>query len=342
MRIGEYMRDLLAACVELDTLAVDAYALFAKITHDAELAAVFRLLETDEREHLAWWADVQHRLDEGASIPAGPSVHQVTAYMRAIVATTRSILSAGQRELSDAEMLSLASSLEFFALDPVFAELILASHPEEGDQRLAAYDGHVDRLLKAMECRRSWALAPHIAMLRTSVGIEDEPRASELHDHTTGLPRRPVAEEAVYELCAETIRADEPISVALIDLHVDSLHTDDEELAERDLLQMVSAMTSLLRFTDLLARIGTYRFMVVMPATSGSVASATVSAVAHAVSSIAATAAGASDTAGWATSAIVTIPPEQRCNAQKVFSAVEEVLAEAETAGDALRTRELG
>jgi len=105
---------------------------------------------------------------------------------------------------------------------------------------------------------------------------------------------------------------------------------------------MVSAMTSLLRFTDLLARVDTYRFMVVMPATSGTVASATVSAVAHSVSSIAATAAGDSDAEGWATSAVVTIPPEQRCNAEKVFSAVEGVLVEAKAAGDTLRTRELG
>jgi GGDEF domain-containing protein len=335
------MRDLLAACIELDTLAVDAYALFAKVTRDAELAGVFRLMEADEREHLSWWSDVQDRLDEGASVPVGPSV-QVTAYMRAIVTTTRSILSAEQRELTDDEMLSLASSLEFFALDPVFAELILASHPDKGRQRLAAYDGHIDRLLDAMVCRRSWALAPHIAMLSTSAGVVDEQKASELHDQVTGLPRRPVAEEAVYALCAETARAHEPISVALIDLRVGTLPSSDLELLERELLHMVSAMTSLLRFTDLLARVDTYRFMVVMPATSASVASATVSAVAHAVSSIAATAVGSIDAAGWATSAIVTIPPEQRCNVERVFSAVEGVLGEAEAAGDSQRTRELG
>jgi PleD family two-component response regulator len=168
----------------------------------------------------------------------------------------------------------------------------------------------------------------------------DEPSTAELHDHVTGLPRRSVAEQAIAELCDDNARAKEPISVALMDLSLAALYARDEVAAERELLRMVSVMTSLLRFTDLLARIDTHRFMVVMPATAQSVAAATVSAVAHAVSSIA-TAACEGRESDWVTSAVVTVMPDRRCAGESVFSSAEALLEETRAAGEAFGAREL-
>jgi GGDEF domain-containing protein len=335
------MRDLLAACVELDTLAVDVYGLFATATNDAELAAIFRQLQGEEREHLAWWADVQGRLDAGDVVPVGPGVH-VTAYMKAIVSTLRSMLGGTQRALSDDDMLALAASLEFFALDPIFAQLIRESDPAVGEVRLCAYDHHIERLVATMEVRRSWTLAPHIAMLRASsegpiLGLGGEG----LHDHVTGLPRRQVAEQAVGELCADPDRHDEPITVALVELALGPLYRKNPQRAEHELLHMVSAMTSLLRFTDLLARIDTHCFAVVMPATTNSTAKAAISAVANAISSIAT---GAADgvASRWVTAAVVTIPAGYRCDSDIVLSTAEELLGDVRSAGESLGVRELG
>jgi GGDEF domain-containing protein len=334
------MRDLLAACVELDTLAVDVYGLFATATDDADLASIFHQLQNEECQHLAWWADVQRRLDAGDVVPVGPGVH-VTAYMKAIVSTLRAMLGTTRRALTDDDMLSLAASLEFFALDPIFAQLIRESDPADGESRLGAYDDHIERLVSTMEARRSWTLAPHIAMLRASDGPVLGLGGEGLHDHVTGLPRRQVAEQAVGELCVDPGRHDDPITLSIIDLSLGPLYRKSPQKAEHDLLHMVSAMTSLLRFTDLLARIDTHRFAVVMPATTASTAKATVSAIANAISSIAT---GAADgvASRWVTAAVVTLPAGYRCDSDIVFSAAEELLGDVRSAGDSIGVRELG
>jgi GGDEF domain-containing protein len=334
------MRDLLAACVELDTLAVDVYGIFATATNDAELAGIFRQLQTEERQHLAWWADVQQRLDAGDVVPVGPGVH-VTAYMKAIVSTLRSMLAGSQRALSDDDMLSLAASLEFFALDPIFAQLIRESDPADGQSRLRAYDDHIKRLVSTMEARRSWTLAPHIAMLRASDGPSPELVGEGLHDHVTGLPRRQIAEQALAELCADPSRNDETISVAIMDLSLGPLYRTNPQRAEHELLHMVSAMTSLLRFTDLLARVDTHRFAVVMPSTTNSAARATVSAIVNAVSSIA-TAAADGVASSWVTAAVVSLPAGYRCDADIAFSTAEDLLGDTRAAGETLGVHELG
>lgn len=333
------MRDLLSACVELDTLAVEVYSLFAETTENDGLRAVFRELQSEESQHLTWWADVRRRLDAGDVFAIAAGTH-VTAYMKAIVATMRAMLSGSSVSLSDDDMLALAASLEFFALDPVFGQLIQQSDAEDGSDRLVAYDGHIDRLVTTMEARGSWTLAPHIALLKASEGASPSSHTEDLHDPVTGLPRRLIAEQAMAQLCGDTSRDGEPISLAFLELALGPLYQWDPVLAERELLHIVSAMTSLLKFTDLLARIDTHRYAVVMPATAGGTAVATMSAIADAVSAIASAAADGKQSK-WATTAVVTLPAGYRCDADFAFGAAEELLGELHSSGKSVGARQL-
>lgn len=333
------MRALLTACVELDTLAVDVYALLADATKDAELAGIFRQLQAEERDHLKWWGDVRRRVDVGELFPTQTAAH-VTAYMNAIVSTLRSMISTIPELRSDDDMLALAASLEFFALDPVFGQLIRQSDPLDGDRRLREYDAHINRLVETMEARRSWALAPHIALLRASSGPSSPLGSAELHDSITGLPLKPIAEEALTELCSDAGRDDEFISLAVLDLELNPLYQRDSVRAERELLNMVSAITPLLRFTDLLARIDTHCFVVVMPATSASMAKMIVMEIADAVSAIA-TAASDGVASEWVVAAAVTLVPGYRCNGGVAFAAAENLLGDVHASGDSFGAREL-
>ncbi len=333
------MRALLTACVELDTLAVDVYALFADATRDAELAGIFRQLQAEERDHLKWWGDVRRRVDAGELFAVHTATH-VTAYMNAIVSTLRSMLGTMPELLSDDDMLALAASLEFFALDPVFGELIRQSDPLLGQDRLQQYDAHIERLVETMEARRSWALAPHIALLRASSGPPSPPDPDEMHDSVTGLPKRPIAEEAVTELCSDAGRDDEFISLAILDLELGPLYRQDPVRAERELLHIVSAITPLLRFTDLLARIDTHCFAVVLPGTSVSMAKMIVMEIADAVSAIA-TAASGGVASEWVVAAAVTLAPGYRCDGSVAFAAAEGLLGDVHASGDFFGSREL-
>jgi GGDEF domain-containing protein len=337
------MENLLEACIELDTLAVEVYALFATGTEDDSLRQVFLELKSQESDHISWWLDAQQRVDSGAVVIPIGSAKYVTTYMKAIATTFRSMLgSAAPRALNDDDRLALAASLEFFALDPVFSLLIHASDPLLGAIRNKAYDEHVELLLTTMEARSSWLLDPHVAMLRIAKSESDTPAPDHLHDPVTGLPLRGLAENAIDALCQDSARDGHAISLAIIDLSLHPLYVADPIHAERTLLRITFVMTSLLRFTDLMVRLDDgHKFAVVMPATSSSVASAKTAALAGAAAGVAAAATGG-EQSSWATSAVVTLPPgPARCGAASAFLAAEALLGDAHSSGKALAVSEL-
>jgi GGDEF domain-containing protein len=334
------MQDLLDACVELEELAVKLYTQFAESTEDEELRRVFLVMRAEEADHLSWWSEVRARANAG-EVSAPDLGSQVNSYLRAIVETLRTLLASATRALDDDQRLSLAASLEFFALDPVFAWLIRESHRSLGPDRHEAYARHVELLISTMEARDSWPLAPHIALLRAANDPTPHARSSELHDSVTGLPPRVVAENAVTELCADPAAELDPISLAIIDVALESPIASDPANAQRILMRIIAAWAPLLRFTDLLVMLDEARFGVVFPATRASTARAAVSALADAASSIAMAEAGDGPST-WTRSAVVTFEPGGiRCTAATAFQAAEALLSEARAAGVALLTRTL-
>jgi GGDEF domain-containing protein len=262
--------------------------------------------------------------------------------MRAIAATLRGMLRADTSSFSDEDRLSLAASLEFYALDPVFARLVEESDPTAGRRRHDAYEEHVALLATAMESRRSWVLAPHIALLHNVVGSPANGSALDHHDPATGLPLRLVAEQAIDDLCASPGRSGEPISFALLEiLGLQSAFDHDQGLGERTLLRLVSVVTSLLRMTDLLVRPEGNRLAIVLPSTSSASAATTMKAIGQAVAHEGASATCGGDPLGMVAS-VVTLPPSaERCGAHEAFSAAEEQLSQLLATGGSLGVVEL-
>jgi rubrerythrin len=59
------MRDILATCVELDTLAATTYRSLSQHCTDADLAAVFDQLALEEEAHVGWWQELLDAWDQG-------------------------------------------------------------------------------------------------------------------------------------------------------------------------------------------------------------------------------------------------------------------------------------
>jgi len=337
------MRELLSACVDLETLAIDLYGVFAETTKDDELRTLFATMRADEAHHVGWWLDVERRIDSGELTDLDTGTH-VTAYMRANEATLREMLASDTAAFSDEDRLALAASLEFFALDPVFAKLVAESDPSEGSTRRAHYEEHVALLASAMEARRSWVLAPHIALLRGTADSTADALGADLHDADTGLPLSAVARQAIEDLCANRARDHEPISLALIEIvGLRSVYDRDPVLGDRTLLRIVSVVTSLLRLTDLLVRPQGDRLAVVMPGTGLSVAASTMRVIAQAVAHEGVEQACDTDPLNSVAS-VVTLPPlpGARCDSAEAFSAAEKQLAELLDSGETLGAIELG
>jgi GGDEF domain-containing protein len=254
------------------------------------------------------------------------------------------MLASDTAAFSDEDRLALAASLEFFALDPVFAKLVAQSDPSDGSLRRAQYEEHVALLASAMEARRSWVLAPHIALLRGSADPTAEALGADLHDAETGLPLSAVARQAIEDLCANRARDHESISLGLIEIvGLQSAYDRDPALGDRTLLRIVSVVTSLLRLTDLLVRPEGDRLAVVMPGTASVAAVSTMRVIAQAVAHE-----GVQPACGIeplrSVASVVTLPPlpGTRCDAADAFSAAEKQLAELLASGEMLGAIELG
>jgi len=337
------MRDLLAACVDLETLAIDLYGVFADTAEDEALRAVFSRMRADEAQHVGWWHDVENRINRGEITDLDTGTH-VTAYMRAIVATLREMLASDTATFSDEDRLALAASLEFYALDPVFAQLVGESDRSDGSHRHDQYEEHVALLASTMEARRSWVLAPHIALLRNTADSAIDALGADTHDATTGLPLRAVAEQAIEDLCANSARDRESISLVLVELvGLQSAYDRDPTLGDRTLLRVVSVVTSLLRLTDLLVRPEGNRLAVVMPGTGSTAAVSTMQAVAQAVAHEG-LGLVCGDESLCSVASVVTMLPVAgaRCDAADAFSAAEKQLGELLASGESLGAIELG
>jgi hypothetical protein len=326
------MLELLEACVRLDTLASRLYGTFADATTDPELRDVFLQLQSEENEHLGWWGDALERVQAGELSSFGNGA-EITAYMNAILEAVSIMADADPYKITDDERLALAASIEFFALDPIFAWLISVSHATLGSQRRVIYSGHVGLLVSTMEQRGSWSLAPHIARLRASSESAQVPRGRAGSGPEGILPPRSVAVHALDELCSDAARDREWIALGILEVPVDRLKRHGESLTRSAIGKVVSVLVSLVRFSDLLVSLEDGRFAVVFPSTGMAGARGLMMSLSEAASGVVEAATGGHEVA-HARVAIVTLPPgDHRGGGEATFEVAENLAREAASEG---------
>jgi GGDEF domain-containing protein len=260
------LRELLEACLDLDILAEEVYRRFANDTGDHSLSALFSLLRADKEQHAVWWTDTFRAGINNENVCVDADPHVVT-YLRAVVETVRCTLETRFEGFTDEDRLAVAASLEYFGLDPVFGELIDVTDPDGLLGRRAAYDDHIERLVRAMESQRAWALVSQVALLR--VASARPLGGTRMRDDRTGLPSGDAAAAVLTELCSRETRGDEFVSLALLDVGEPLGCLTPANGSLDDVLSLTtSVIQNHLGPGDLLFRDARGRFGAVMPAAS--------------------------------------------------------------------------
>jgi len=281
------MREILATCVELDTLAVTTYRALAEHCSDEDLAAVFEQLAHEEESHIVWWQELLDAWDQGL-IP--DVVNDPETLLRDLQQVRDDILTSLPGDLSalaPGQMVELAAHLEFFMLDPVFAELLELTEPGRTGHHREAYARHVEQLVGAIERNSSTdPLARFLARvlkraLRDNVALA----AYATHDPLTGLFNRRGLISHLRQWISWAYRYERPLMVLLVDVDEFKHVNDDHGHAVGDyaLECIAGALQDSTRKSDLIARYGGDEFAIVAPETDAEEYSALVKRILTAV-----------------------------------------------------------
>lgn len=263
------MREVLESCVRVDELAEAAYTDMQRRCADPEIAEFCRVMATEEHTHVAWWRELLAAWEEGLLPDVWPASESAIQGLRDTVAELEVVNAGGDEPLDAKEVLTRAARIEFFALDPAFAELLELAEPGVARARHNAYNAHVDRLIAALERTfpRDSLQGFLAAILRRSERQNRSLSRYATHDPLTGLGNRRALAAQVQQWASWASRYGSAVSVLLIDVDEFKVVNDawGHTVGDQVLLAITSAICSSIRSADLVARYGGDEFVLLAP-----------------------------------------------------------------------------
>lgn len=263
------MRQVLESCVRVDELAEKAYLDMKRRCTDPEIAEFCGIMAAEEHTHIAWWRDLLESWEEGLLPDVWSASEAAIQGLHDTVAELERLTEHDESPLGPEEVLTRAARIEFFALDPAFAELLELAEPGVARARHEAYRSHVDRLIAALERTfPTGSLQGFLAaILRRSERENQALSRYATHDPLTGLGNRRALSAQVQQWASWASRYGSAVSVLMIDVDEFKVVNDawGHTVGDEVLLAITSAICSSIRSADLVARYGGDEFVLLAP-----------------------------------------------------------------------------
>ncbi|MGB4593764.1 MAG: diguanylate cyclase [Coriobacteriia bacterium] len=263
------MRDILELCIEMDTLAEEAYKTMATACDIPELGTTFADLATDKRSHVVWWRNLLDAWEEGLLPDVVNDTSGLVHRLQGLRDELRASIPEGVAALGPDDMLALAARIEFVMIDPVFGELIDLTEPGSAAERHAAYSAHLERLITAVEGHYArGTLAKLLARILKRTWADNMALAVHVtRDSLTGIYNRRALDTHLPQWAAWSARYGHPLTVLLVDVDLFKGINDahGHGFGDRALRAVSDALLSAIRASDLLVRYGGDEFAIIAP-----------------------------------------------------------------------------
>jgi diguanylate cyclase (GGDEF)-like protein len=263
------MRDILESCVRVDELAQAAYLDMQTRCTDPVIANMCGQMATEKAAHVQWWRELLDAWDEGLLPDVWSTSEATLEGLQDTIEELAQFSRPGGGPIDAETALTTAARVEFFALDPIFAEMLELAEPGIARSRHDAYAGHVRRLIEALEKEFPRdtlpGFLPHV--LRRAESANRALSRHATHDPLTGLGNRRALAAQAQQWASWAARYGSAVTVLLID--VDGLKRVNEAwghgVGDRVLVALTDAICRSIRSADLVTRYGGDEFVILAP-----------------------------------------------------------------------------